>query len=279
MTLSAEELATAGFDRHPLSFVGPGLVVGSPVFHAAFERVRAYAAVLGARLGARTVHATGTVPERTLRDAGYLTNFPQHVLTKAPLLSEIEQPPERYMTSPAACLCVYEAYRGADLARPVLVDFVVTCGRYEAGDWADPFRLAAYQVHEIVAMGTRAEAIGFFDAGHELLEQVATVFPGTRVVVANDAFFGPGAASKRFYQQRVKVKYELQAEVAGRAPVAVASLNSHGQMFGNGFGITREAEAAFSACLGVGLERFTLYALGAFGDDLAAWPDPEELLR
>jgi len=270
----ADSRAATGRDY--VTFIGPGLVVGNPVFQAAFERVRSYCAGWGRKLGAQTVHASGTLPVRTVRDGGYLTNFPQHVITNAPLLSEIEQPPEQFVTSPAACLCMYEVYRDADLPAPVTVDLVATCGRYEAGDWDDPFRLAEYQAYEAVMLGTRAEVMEFFDRAQAILDGMTALFPGTKIAVATDAFFGPGAAAKRFYQERVKVKYELQAEVTGRGPVAVASLNSHGQTFGNGFGITRGEEAAFSACMAAGLERFTLYALDAFGSDLSTWPDMEK---
>ncbi|WP_028049557.1 hypothetical protein [Cellulomonas sp. URHD0024] len=255
-----------------LTFVGPGLVLGGPQFTAVLAEVQRACDVWGRRLGASRVHATGTLTAQTLRDAGYFTNFPQHVFTKAPFLQEIEQPPADYTTSPAACLCLYEAYRGRELTEATTLDLVAALGRYEAGSHADPFRLAAYHGYESVRLGTRAEAVAFFQAARDLIEELSQVFPQTRVEIAHDAFFGPTARVQQSYQERVKVKYELQAEVEGHGWVSIASVNFHGQAFGNGFGIVRGGEAAFSACFGVGLERFALYAIDVLGPDVEAWP-------
>lgn len=261
-------------DAHGLTFIGPGLVVGDEEFTRAFEAVEELTRGWAETLGARRIRSSGTLPATTVEDGGYFQNFPQHVFVKSPFLAEgIEQPPVQYVTSPAACLCVYEALRGARLDEQATYALTAPCGRYEEGSWSDPLRLAHYTAFETVTLGTRETTLEFFHRSHRLLERVAQSFPGATVPVATDAFFGPAAPVKQAYQERVKVKFELHAPLADGREVSVGSVNSHGQVFGKGFDIAGDDGPLFSACFAIGLERFTVACMDAFGADPSAWPE------
>lgn len=254
-----------------VSFLGEGLVVGNAHFKAAYDTVVKYCEQLAAALFAEPLHAPGLLPMSVMRDGGYLTNFPHHLLAARPHLTEIAQPGEEYALSPAACLCVYQMLRGNHLNEAMCYGFTAPCARYEEGHVADPFRLASYHVYETVFLGGRVGANDFFRRAHMALDRLSAIFPGTRVEVAHDSFFGPQASAKELYQHRVNVKYELQGTIGDRQ-VALASINSHGKVFGDGFSIRFEDEPAFTACMGVGLERAVLYALEVLGPDMETWP-------
>jgi hypothetical protein len=260
----------------PFTFIGEGLIVGDATFKRAYDAIVGYCQQIAGTLGADPIHAAGLLPLSAVRDARYVDNFPQHLLTAKPYLAELSQPAEEYAVSPAACLCVFQLLRGVALPGPRCHAFTVTCGRYEEGHRAERFRLASYNIHEVVCVGDRPTVNSFFQNVRGALDRLAEIFPDTEVVVAHDAFFGPDARSKQFYQDQVKVKFELQAKI-GDETVALASVNAHGQAFGKGFDIQIDDDFAFSACFGVGLERATQYALDALGRDPAAWPALEDL--
>jgi hypothetical protein len=257
-----------------VSFLGDGLVVGNAHFKAAYDTVVNYCDQLATALLAEPLHAAGLLPMSVIRDGGYLTNFPHHILAARPHLTEIAQPSEEYAISPAACLCVYQMLRGTQLHEAICYGFTAPCARYEEGHRADPFRLASYHVYETVFLADRVSANDFFRRARTALDRLSLIFPGTRVEVAHDSFFGPQASAKELYQHRVNVKYELQASLGDRQ-IALASINSHGKVFGDGFNIGFEDGPAFSACMGVGLERTVLYALEVLGPDVKSWPQIE----
>lgn len=255
-------------------FLGEGLVVGNARFKAAYDTIVDYGEQLGAYLLAEPLHPVGLLPMSVLSDGGYLANFPHHVLKARPHLTEIAQPSEEYAISPAACLCVYQMLRGTHLNEAACYGLTASCSRYEEGQHADPFRLASYHAYEAVFLGDRAGANDFFRRARTALDRLGTIFPGTHVEVAHDAFFGPQARAKEMYQHRVNVKYELQASIDDRQ-ISLASINSHGKVFGDGFNIRFEGGPVFSACFAIGLERTVLYALEALGPDPEAWPKLE----
>jgi hypothetical protein len=79
------------------------------------------------------------------------------------------------------------------------------------------------------------------------------------------------------FQAAYEVKHELCVRLPGRSEeeVAVSSINLHQQYFGTGFGIRGlDGSAAYSACVGFGLERWARWIHAHAGDDPANWPDP-----
>lgn len=259
---------------NPVTFLGDGIIIGDEDFKRAYDAVVAYCAQVAAAIGTEPVHAPMLLPLSAVRDAGYASNFPQHLFTCRPLLDEIAQPAEDYVMSPAACLSVFAMLRGSRLSAPRRHNILASCGRYEEGHSTDPNRLACYTVYEIVCVADRLSVNSFFKRAHDVLHRLLSIFPLGQIVVANDAFFGTDSTVKEAYQHRVRVKFEFQVPVSGRR-LAIASINAHGQVFGNGFDIQFGGQAAFSACFGMGLERATQYALHTLGSDTDTWPTLE----
>jgi seryl-tRNA synthetase len=200
----------------------------------------------------------------------YLVNFPQLALCATGLKADaLEHAPAgaageaapavaterlddaRYVLQSAACYPLYFALEGQSLAEPLHVTLVGRVFRRE--DYFKGFeRLREFRQREIVCVGPSA-------AVQENLERCRTAFMafalrlGLRltVAVATDAFFGKDAARAKM-QRLFPTKHELVHD--GR--VAVASLNSHRNFFGERCRITLPGgEHAFSGCFGVGLER------------------------
>ena len=74
-------------------------------------------------------------------------------------------------------------------------------------------------------------------------------------------------------QRDQELKFEIQVQIAGPEPTAVASFNYHQDHFSSVFGIkTAEGEVAHTACLGFGEERITIALLRTHGLDPAGWP-------
>ena len=188
-----------------------------------------------------------------------------------PYLTEIAQPREEYALSPAACLCVYQMLRGTQLTEAACYGFTAPCARLKKVTVMTRFRLASYNVYETVFLADRVAAKDFFRRAHTALDRLRMILPGTHIEVAHDSFFGPQAGAKELYQHRVNVKYELQGSLGDRQ-IALASINSHGKVFGDEFNIRCGDEPAFTACMGVGLERAVSYALEVLGPDLETWP-------
>ncbi len=75
-------------------------------------------------------------------------------------------------------------------------------------------------------------------------------------------------------QRQQALKFEIEVQIGGPEPTAVASFNYHQTHFGEAFGIElADGGVAHTACLGFGLERITMALLRAHGLDPETWPD------
>lgn len=141
----------------------------------------------------------------------------------------------------------------------------------------DPARLQAFRQHEIVYIG---DADGAHRHAQVWLERAAQMLADFDLEisreVASDPFFGRAGRLLAAGQIEGATKVELLGATSEEQPAtALASVNEHGSHFGSRFGIsTSSSEPAYSACLGVGLERVALALLWRHGMDVAAWPGP-----
>jgi hypothetical protein len=71
---------------------------------------------------------------------------------------------------------------------------------------------------------------------------------------AEDPFFLPAAAGKALMQRLLGVKEEYRSE-----DVALASINRHGTFFGERFSIRTDHGPVHTACLAVGLDRWSAH--------------------
>jgi seryl-tRNA synthetase len=100
--------------------------------------------------------------------------------------------------------------------------------------------------------------------------------------VASDPFFGRSGRMMAASQRQQELKFEIQVQIAGPEPTAVASFNYHQVHFGEAYGLElADGSVAHTSCLGFGLERISLALLNTHGLDPAEWPAEvrEELFR
>jgi seryl-tRNA synthetase len=91
--------------------------------------------------------------------------------------------------------------------------------------------------------------------------------------VASDPFFGRTGRMLARSQREQALKFEIQVQIAGPEPTAIASFNYHQEHFSAAYGIrTADGEIAHTACLGFGEERIVLALLRTHGFDVDAWP-------
>jgi hypothetical protein len=180
-------------------------------------------------------------------------------------LTDLE--PVREVLTPAACYHVYALLEGRRLEAPALVTTRATCFRRESA-YAPLTRQRAFQMREIVCLGTRAEVESWL-AGlcSRLVELSARLELDTGLAPASDPFFAPERSAAYVMQKAFALKTELL-----QGELALSSLNRHEQRFGRAFGILRDGAPAFSGCVAFGLERW-LHAVSArHGLVPAGWP-------
>ncbi len=212
---------------------------------------------------------------RVLEDAGYLRHFPQHPFRCGDLVDG----EERYVT-PAACFHIYPSLSGRDLdRRPAAALVLARCARYENGHWTLPFRLASFQMLELVVAGERDTVARRRDeVGRLLTAAFGLLGLGGGFAPATDAFFLGNDEGALLIQKLKGLKREFVVPW-GDGGVAVASINDHEDYFARRFDLSggHDGECASSFCAAFGIERLTAYGLLVWGAEAADWP--EELKR
>ena len=177
------------------------------------------------------------------------------------------------MMTPAICYPLYPTATGVLPEAGRRVDLQGYAFRHEPSD--DPARMQIFRMHELVRLGTPAEALEhrnvWLDKGVEIFESVGlAVTP----VIANDPFFGRGGKMQKVMQREQNLKYEFVIPIcSAEKPTAIGSCNYHLDHFGVAFDIrTADGQVAHSACVGFGLERVALALFKTHGFELAAWP-------
>ena len=135
--------------------------------------------------------------------------------------------------------------------------------------------LRSFTMYEVVLTGTaertrlwRDEALARANAW------LGRLGLDTKVVGANDAFFGRAAGYLAGKQLDEELKWEITAAVDTDVVQAIASANWHRDHFGAAFDLLlADGSPANSACTGFGLDRVALALYHRHGRDLAAWPE------
>jgi hypothetical protein len=240
---------------------------------------------LARRDGAEEWEVPPLLPIAALERAGFMRAFPQHATFAAPLHSEslaeigaagaamraigsADLLPPAHVLASAACYGLYPQLQDTTLQRPILVTLVSDCCRRE-DEYAAGRRQWSFRMREIVCLGPAAEVRAFLERWTRALQGLATDcgLP-CELRPATDPFF-QAADPRRLLQRLAPNKWEL----LWRGDLAVSSMNSHRNFFGEAFAI-RGADGApvHSACVAFGLDRWLHACRATFGDATAGWP-------
>lgn len=284
------------------ALLGSGLLVeteaeGVYVRSAPFaEIVSAVSTLVGRTLadpGAQGYETPPIMHLSTLLRSGYVRSFPNLVgwphgfagdderhgellrrIDEGLAWSELLEPAEVVMC-PSVCHSIYPRCSGRLAAPGRHFELVGWCFRHEPSK--DLVRMQAFQMHELVFVGTAEDALAqrdtWIERGQAFLGALGLQ---SRAVLANDPFFGRTGRMLAESQREAAHKFELVASVEPGGPTAaLASANYHADHFGAAFDIeTPSGDVAHSACLGFGLERVALALLGTHGLEPARWPAP-----
>jgi seryl-tRNA synthetase len=275
-----------------------GLYVFGPAFSRLLRAMDGWILGTAAAMGAEEYLIPAYTTRRVLDRCNYMRMFPHHLTfasTVARNLKAIEEFTQRQVplsdegylsqselvASPAACLNFYAILEGRRLTQPVLMTALATCSRYEAARMHDPTRLWNFRVREIVYLGTRDGALAFRSQWLKEIESLLGKLKlPCRIEAATDPFFTNEQSKLATYQRAFDLKYEVLGLMAGRAPLAIASLNYHQQHFGSSFNISGSDEKpVHTACVGFGLDRWAYWLLFHIGRDEAGWSPLKEALE
>ena len=289
MSAVLDALADAGLRWHPSGQAS----LSGPLLRLAAECDRAFL-MLASRWDASDEAHPATLPAADLARAGYLRSFP-HQATFAVHLDRAEDnldrfvagvglgeqdisltriPPVQEVLTPAACYHVYQSRQGARLDRAAYLTTRNTCFRTEEA-YIPLHRQRAFTMREIVCLGPAAPVDAFVeDALAVAGSLIGELDLPADWAAATDPFFRPTVSPGYLMQLVTSVKREAVYMVGGTAPLAVGSVNRHGDHFGEAFGIEVAGEPATSGCLAFGLERWLLAITDRHGPDPGRWPSP-----
>src|SRR5438874_487998 len=146
------------------------------------------------------------------------------------------------------------------------------------GWWEHPFRLAGFNMAELVVVGTEAKVGELYGEMRSLaLAMLGGLGFEVEARAATDSFFvGSGEGAGALVMQKLKgLKEEYRVRVEGEE-VALASLNKHETYFTRRFGIGAPGVGGpplHSFCLAFGLERLTACGLLLWGGEETGWPE------
>ena len=294
--------ATAEQQAFLAELLDAGLLIASGVpgvygRSSAFEDVRGAFDEAVTRVGAaddpERLRFPPIVPRSQFEDSGYLKSFPHLAGTifdfdgsEAEALEQQDragrhedwsefQTMSDLVLVPAACYPVYPAIaaRGPLSAGGVIVD---AGGSYvfRSEPSGDPARLQMFHQREIVRIGEPEAVAGWRDLWRDrAVDLLRGLGLEADFDVATDPFFGRSGRMMAASQREQALKFEIEVQIGGPEPTAVASFNYHQTHFADAYGIElADGGTAHTACLGFGLERITMALYRAHGLDPETWP-------
>lgn len=241
---------------------------------------------LGRDFGADESRFPSMIAAAALAPVGYLKSFPHHATFAAsasrdhdtlaalaengacPTIPADSLEPVSHVLTPAACYHFYPRLAGRRLDQALYLTTACQCHRRE--DCYEPLRRQwCFWMREIICIGTK-ETVGRFAARcrQRIDTGVQRLGLDAGWQTAADSFFDPAHDPKALAQMVEPSKLELCLPDG----LAIASINSHRSFFGECYGIRMADEAAHSACVAFGTERWLFALLARYGADPANWP-------
>lgn len=176
--------------------------------------------------------------------------------------------PVTHLLAPATCYHFYPRLKGRRLQAPLVLSAMGQCHRRE--ERYEPLqRQWCFSMREIVCIGDRRSVERFKARSRRLLDAfVHRLGLDTAWHDATDSFFDPANDPKALAQRLEPGKQELR--LAGG--LAIASCNTHRTFFADCYDIRINDEAAHSACVAFGIERWLYALVQRFGTDASGWP-------
>jgi seryl-tRNA synthetase len=181
--------------------------------------------------------------------------------------------PAEVVLSSAACHSLYPLCSGRLPEGGRSFEIANWCFRHEPS--ADPARMVAFRMHELVYVGDPDAAQEHRDAvlaqGIRLLAELGLPMA---TVPANDPFFGRVGTILASAQLEENLKLEGTTPICSEErPTAIISGNCAREHFGEPFAIeTAGGQVAHSSCVAFGVDRITLALLHRHGLDPDGWP-------
>jgi hypothetical protein len=229
-----------------------------------FERIDHSLLAMATNGGAKPFQYPALISRQALEKAEYPKAFPHLLMAAAPLTDPSINGPGQlepanlrspdWCLSPAVCYHVYAQFAGQTLSAPAKITARGRCFRHEAT--TDPGRRQIeFEMREIVLLGSvdwiSSEVSIWKNRLDQLLQQLGLA---GNWQAAEDPFFLPSARGKAVMQRLMETKIEYCSE--GPEPIALASINRHGDFFGKRFSIRDSAgEFIHTACIAAGLDR------------------------
>jgi len=245
----------------------------------------------GTSVGATAVHLPPVLARSTFDATDYMRSFPDlagpvHVFSgtdrdHAELLGRMDAggdwgallEPSEVVLTPAACHGLYPMCAGRLPKGGRLIEVSAYCFRHEPS--SDPARMQAFEMHEIVYLGSADEAQRHRDEGLTTgVSLLVDLGLDVAAVPATDPFFGRLGVQLAAGQRDEGLKFEGVVTIEpDRPPTAVMSANCHRDHFALPFGIeTADGQVAHSACVGFGTDRIAIALLARHGMDSDRWP-------
>ncbi|QBH04064.1 aminoacyl--tRNA ligase-related protein [Xanthomonas oryzae] len=278
-----EDVAAAMLERSWMFPLPCGdIAYGAPVVALlrAFDRL--YVETVGAELPeAEELQFSPMISMPWMREFGYLRSNPAHLFVAAaalttPLCGCAHEGDDHttFGLQTAPCLKVYPtlADKQLDSDRTFLV--IGPCFRNEGSNVRLLERLRSFTMREFVFVGSEAFVRRMnASALRATIRWLDEIGMSGYVEEAQDPFFIE-AADKKKHNVPENVKQEVRAHIpTAGTTISVASFDSHGNFFADKFKIGFGGAAAFSGCIGVGLERVVWSFLHQVGLDESGWPD------
>lgn len=285
--------------RRGIAFeAGEGQVAVGDPFLSLMDRLdRRFADLAIAGFGARERRYPTLIPTAVMRRCGYFQSFPQLMMFVSRLHGDVETYRDfraetadgldlasglrahcdnfDYCLPPTMCFHTYHELT----EQPVPSEGLAVTARGKSFRFESRYRrslerLWDFTIREIVFLGSRDYVLA---CRRRLMEQscelVDALGLGGRCEVATDPFFvGSDTVERVWSQQLLELKYELRMPLDADRDVAIGSFNFHEQFFGTSFGISADGRVAYTACVGIGLERLTYAFLCRYGLDPDDWP-------